>query len=426
MQAATGEKQLRWMRPFFLIWAGQAFSILGSSIVQFALVWWLTRTTGSAAVLAAATFVAFVPEVLIMPFAGALVDRWNRRQVMIIADSSVALATLGLVLLFAQGLEQLWHVYLILFIRSVGTIFHWTAMQASTSLMVPKTHLARINGMNESLRGALKIISPPLAALLIGLLPMFNILTIDVITAAAAVTTLILVRIPQPERTAVEETFSARAVLADVALGFRYVRAWPGLAMILVVAALLNFFQAPSTTLLPLLVTQHFNGGVWQLSIAQSASWVGILAGGLVLGVWGGTRRRIYTTLAGITGIAMGVLLQAAAPAQWFFLGVFGFALAGFMIAMANGPLFAILQARVAPEMQGRVFALISTVSSAMVPLSMVVAGPLAEWIGVRTWYWIGGAGILALGVGSFFLRPILNIEEEGQIPDGVQLAVND
>jgi MFS transporter, DHA3 family, macrolide efflux protein len=413
VQAATDEKQLRWMRPFFLIWTGQAFSILGSSIVQFALVWWMTRTTGSAAVLAAATFVAFIPEVLIMPFAGALVDRWNRRKVMIIADSSVALATLGLVYLFWQGQEQLWHIYLILFIRSIGTIFHWTAMQASTSLMVPKAHLARINGMNESLRGALKIVSPPLAALLIGVLPMFNILAIDVITAAVAVTTLILVKIPQPERSAVQEKFSPRAVLADVAHGFRYVRAWTGLAMILIVAALLNFFQAPSTTLLPLLVTQHFNGGVWHLSIAQSASWVGILAGGLVLGAWGGTQRRIFTTLAGIIGIALGILLQAAAPAEWFYVGVFGFALAGFMIAIANGPLFAILQARVAPEMQGRVFALISTVSSAMVPLSMVIAGPLAEWMGVRTWYWVGGLGVLALGLVSFFLRPIVNIEEE-------------
>jgi MFS transporter, DHA3 family, macrolide efflux protein len=413
MQAATDEKPLKWMRPFFLIWTGQAFSILGSSIVQFALVWWMTRETGSATVLATATIVAFIPEILLMPFAGALVDRWNRRKVLITADSGVALATLVLVYLFSQGLEQLWHIYLILFIRSVGTIFHWTAMQASTSLMVPKAHLSRINGMNESLRGALKIVSPPLAALLIGLLPMFNILAIDVVTAAIAVTTLILVKIPQPERSAVEETFSVRSVLADIAHGFRYVRAWPGLAMIIMVAAALNFFQAPSTTLLPLLVTQHFNGGVWHLSLAQSASWVGILAGGLLLGVWGGTQRRIYTTLAGIIGIAVGVLLQAAAPSNWFFLAVVGFALAGFMIAIANGPLFAILQARVAPEMQGRVFALISTVSSIMVPLSMVIAGPLAEAAGVRIWYWIGGFGCLALGIGALFLRPIVNIEEE-------------
>jgi MFS transporter, DHA3 family, macrolide efflux protein len=413
MQAASEEKQLKWMRPFFLIWTGQAFSILGSSIVQFALVWWMTRTTGSAAVLATATFVAFIPEVLIAPFAGALVDRWNRRKVMIIADSSVAIATLGLVYLFSQGIEQLWHVYLILFIRSIGTIFHWTAMHASTSLMVPKAHLARINGINESLRGALKIISPPLAALLIGLLPMFNVLVIDVVTAAIAVTTLVFVKIPQPSRSAVEEGFSARSVLVDVRQGFRYVRAWPGLALILVLAALLNFFQAPSTTLLPLLVTQHFGGDVWHLSIAQSASWVGILLGGLVLGMWGGTRRRIYTTLGGIIGIAVGVLLQAAAPSNWFFLGVFGFALAGFMIAIANGPLFAILQEKVAPEMQGRVFSLISTVASAMVPLSMVVAGPLAEALGVRTWYWIAGVGCLVLGLGAYFNRAIANIEED-------------
>jgi MFS transporter, DHA3 family, macrolide efflux protein len=413
MQTATDEKQLRWMRPFFLIWTGQAFSILGSSIIQFALIWWMTRTTGSPTVLAMATLVAFIPEILIAPFAGALVDRWNRRKVMIIADSSVAIATLSLVYVFSLGIEQLWHVYLILFIRSIGTIFHWTAMNASTSLMVPKAHLARINGMNESLRGALKIISPPLGALLIGLLPMFNVLAIDVVTAAVAVTTLVLVKIPQPSRSSVEEDFSVRAVLVDVGQGFRYVRAWPGLTMILVIAALLNFFQAPTTTLLPLLVTQHFGGDVWQLGIAQSASWVGILLGGLVLGVWGGTRRRIYTTLAGIAGIAVGVLLQAAAPAQWFILAILGFALAGFMIAIANGPLFAILQSKVAPEMQGRVFSLISTVASTMVPLSMIIAGPLAETLGVRMMYWISGIGCLVLGLGAFFIRAIVTIEED-------------
>lgn len=401
------------MQPFFIIWVGQAFSILGSSIVQFALVWWMTRTTGSATVLATATLVAFIPEVLVMPFAGALVDRWNRRWVMIIADSFVALASLWLVYLFWQGFEQLWHVYLVLLIRSIGVIFHWTAMQASTSLMAPKEHLSRINGMNESLRGALKIVSPPLGALLIGLLPMFNILAVDVITAAIAILTLFMVAIPQPERLAVEEIFSVRAVFVDIAHGFRYVRAWTGLALLLLVAALFNFFQAPSTVLLPLLVTKHFEAGIWHLSIAQASSWVGILAGGLVLSAWGGTQRRIYTTLGGIIGIAIGVLLQAAAPAHLFPMAIFGFALAGFMVAFANGPLFAILQARVAPEIQGRVFALISTILSTTVPLSMLVSGPLAEWMGVRTWYWIGGVGCLIVGAGALLIRPIVDIEEE-------------
>ncbi len=153
-----------WKKRFFLIWTGQAFSLLGSGLVQFALVWWLTRTTGSATVLAGATLAALLPEVFLGPFAGALVDRWNRRLVMIFADAAIALVTFGLVILFWQGNIQVWHVFVALFIRSLGGAFHWPAMQASTSLMVPDDQLARISGINQALRGGMNIIAPPLGA----------------------------------------------------------------------------------------------------------------------------------------------------------------------------------------------------------------------------------------------------------------------
>ena len=143
-----------WKRTFFLIWTGQAFSLLGSSLVQFALVWWLTQKTGSATVLAAATFVALLPSVFLGPFVGALVDRWNRRIVMIAADGMVALATAALVILFWLDIAQVWHVYVVLFVRSLTGTFHFPAMQASTSLMVPDKHLSRISGLNQALRAS--------------------------------------------------------------------------------------------------------------------------------------------------------------------------------------------------------------------------------------------------------------------------------
>ena len=189
-----------WTSTFFTIWAGQAFSLLGSMLVQFALVWWLTATTGSGTVLATAALAALVPEILLGPFAGACVDRWNRRLVMLVADCLIALATLGLAALYALGALRPWHIYLIMMLRATGAAFHWPAMQASTSLMVPREHLSRVAGINQTLRGGLGIVSPPLGAILVQLLPLHGVLLIDVGTAALAIRPVVFVPIPQPER----------------------------------------------------------------------------------------------------------------------------------------------------------------------------------------------------------------------------------
>jgi len=188
------------MTAFFTIWGGQAFSLLGSQLVQFALVWYMTQRTGSATVLALASLVALLPQIFLGPVAGALVDRWNRRVVMMVADSLIALATVILAALFFFDAVQIWHIYLLMFIRSAGGAFHWPAMKASTTLLVPDQHLSRIAGLNEGLWGLASIVSPPLGALLIGLLPMQSILAIDLGTALLAITPLIFITIPNPVR----------------------------------------------------------------------------------------------------------------------------------------------------------------------------------------------------------------------------------
>ena len=164
------------MRPFFTIWIGQVFSLLGSQLVQFALIWWLTQQTGSATVLALASIVGLVPQVVLGPFVGPLIDRWSRKWTMILADAAVALSTVVLVYLFWAGTVEVWHIYVILFIRALGGAFHWPAMTASVSLMVPQEHLTRVQGLNQILNGGLRIASAPLGALLISLFPMENVL----------------------------------------------------------------------------------------------------------------------------------------------------------------------------------------------------------------------------------------------------------
>jgi len=405
-----------WAASFFTILTGQAFSLLGSMVVQFTLVWWLTQTTGSATVLATAALAGVLPQVVIGPIAGALVDRWNRRLVMIGADSLIALTTVGLIALYLMGVMQVWQVYVVMFVRSALGGFHWTAMQASTSLMAPKEQLARVAGFNQTLNGALNIISPPLGALLLSVLPLHGVLAIDVITALLAVSPLLFIAIPQPARPLAQLADGAAparpSVLGDLRAGFHYVAAWPGLLAIILMAMALNFIINPAFSLMPLLVTKHFGGGALQLGWLESAWGVGVVAGGLVLSAWGGFRRRVVTSLMGIVGMGVGTLAIGLSPANAFTLALSGMFFGGFMNPMANGPLFATLQSTVAPEMQGRVMSLIGSGAAAMMPLSLLIAGPLADALGVRVWYVVGGLACAAIGLAAFTIPAIMNVDE--------------
>lgn len=399
---------VRWKTRFFTIWAGQAFSLFGSQLVQFALIWWLTETTRSATVLAMATLVGVLPQVLMGPFIGPLVDRWNRKTVMMTADSLVALTTAVLALLFATGTAQIWHVYLVMFIRSAAGSFHFPSMQASTSLIVPEERLSQVAGLNQMLQGLMSIVAPPAGALLIGVLPIQGVLMIDIGTALVAVLALFVVHIPQPQL----PTSTSNSFWREMGDGLRYIRGWAGLMIVIAISMLLNLLIAPPASLAPLLVTNHFDGQADQLAILNSAMGIGIVVGGLVLGIWGGFKRRVITSLLAVIGMAGGFFLTGLAPANAFWLGVVGFFVAGFMMPIANGPMLALLQTVVAPEMQGRVFTLLMSGSALMMPISLAVAGPLADRIGIQTTYWLAGLACALLGMVSFFIPALINIEK--------------
>jgi MFS transporter, DHA3 family, macrolide efflux protein len=422
----------RWAAPFFAIWTGQAFSLLGSMLVQFALVWWLTRTTGSATVLATATLAAVLPSVIIGPIAGALVDRWNRRAVMIGADILIALATMVLIYFYRIGAVQVWYVYAAMAFRGAMGGFQWPAMQASTSLMVPERHLTRVAALNQTLNGAMNIVAPPLGALLIGLLPMQSVLAIDVGTALLAVAPLLFIAVPQPPlRPAVHGPEPAPdsvrgggrpSIAQDLRAGWRYVLAWPGLLAVLGLAMAINFVTTPAFSLMPILVTKHFGGGALQLGWLESGWGIGVVAGGLVLSAWGGFRRKVVTSLAGIVGAGIGMLVVGCSPAGALAVAVAGMFLSGFMNPIINGPFFALLQSNVDADMQGRVLGLVQSASAAMMPMSLLIAGPIADALGVRVWYLLGGSATLLIGVLSFFVPAIMHIEQNGRpraTPDG-------
>ena len=428
MENTTNMPQVpeKWALRFFTMWAGQAVSLIGSSLVQFALVWWMTKITGSATVLATASLIAILPQILLAPFAGTLVDRWNRKIVMMAADSLIALATLVLILLFAVGHESIWSVYIILFVRSAGGAFHSPAESASISLMIPRAHLARIAGLNQTLNGILNIISPPLGALLIGIFPIQGVLAIDVGTAIIAVSILAFIRIPQPPRQVAQanRTANKTSYLQDLREGWTYMVAWPGLMGITLIAMAINFLVVPAFSLLPLVVTREYHGNVLQLGLVDSLFGIGIFVGGAVLGAWGGFMKRIVTSMFGVMGMGIGVLIFGLLPSRMFYTALGGIFLLGFMQVMANGPLNAIMQSAVDPDMQGRVFSLLGAGASAMQPLSLLVAGPVSDWLGVRAWYMIGGLACIIMALAGLFIPVIMNIEENRKkIPTEIYAA---
>ncbi len=402
-----------WAPRFFTIWGGQAFSLFGSQLVQFALVWWLTRETGSATVLATATLVALLPQVVLGPFVGALVDRWNRRIIMIVADTSIALATLLLFYLFATGVVQIWHVFALMAVRSLGGAFHSPAMTSSTSLMVPNKHLARIAGANQTLQGLLSIFAPPLGALLIELFSTQNVLLVDIGTAALAVLPLFFIPIPQPARHAQQANgeIEKTSYMHDLREGLTYVVKWKGLLGLIILAMVLNFLLVPASSLLPLVVTKVFKGGATELGWVESVFGVGVIIGGILLSVWGGFKRRIITSFSGIIGIGLGIVLIGLVPDTRFYLLLAAFFLVGFAQVFANGPLMAIMQSTVIPDMQGRVFSLLQAGATAMMPLSLLIAGPISDAFGIRFWYIFGGTVCIIMMFIALFIPAIMNIE---------------
>ncbi len=393
---------------FWILWSGQALSLLGTQAVQFGLVWWLTLETGSAAVLATGTLLALLPRAVAGPVIGSLVDRWDRRRVMLAADSVSAMAAAALATLFHLGAARPAHLLALLLVRGIAGAFHESAMLASTTLMVPASALTRVQGLNQAIQGLMLVAAPPLGALLVARLPMVGVVSVDVVTALFAIVPLLFIAVPRPEA---GESPGKSSIWSETVDGLRFLAERRGHLVLLAIAALLNLFLTPAFSLLPLLV--HGQGsGATRLAWASSAVGVGLLVGGVALGAWGGFRRHIVTTLAGLVALGLSVLAMVAVPVESM-LFLVSLLSVGAMSAMVNGPIQAILQATVAPGMQGRVFALYGSLASITAPVGLAVAAPVAELLGVASWYLAGGVAAVALGTAGLFVPALMRLESE-------------
>ncbi len=405
----TSGEMTSWKRNFFTIWGGQSFSLVGSALVQFALVWWLTVETGSATVLALGTLMGVLPQILIAPWAGAYVDRWNRRRTMIAADSVISLMALLLMLAFLAGSAEVWMVLLIMFGRATVSGFHWPAMQAATSLMVPERHLGRIGGLNQAMFGLSSVIAAPAGAVMIALFPMWAVLSVDLMTAVIAIVPLLFIPVPEPERDGERKP----SLMNEMKEGLAFLKSWRGALSIIVLFMIANLLLSPAFSLLPLLVIDHFQGGAGEYAAMDALAGIGMLIGGVLLGVWGGGKRKMVTMLVSTMVLSLAVAALGIVPADLLLLA-FGLSAAiGLSISLLNGSMMAMMQASVPFAMQGRVFALISAGATAMMPAGLLMAGPLADTFGVRIWYLVAGVPMIFLTLAYSTSRSVVRFEDQ-------------
>ena len=362
------------MTTFTIIWLGQVVSLVGSGLTSFALGVWVFERTGSATQFALIGLAAVLPRVLLSPLAGTIVDRWDRRWVMIIADIGAGLSTMLVMLLLATNQLELWHIYALTMANAAFGTVQWPAFAAVTTLLIPKNSLGRANGMVQFGRATSEILAPALAGVLMGLIQLEGVILIDVVTFVFAVGTLLLVRFPQPEVSA-QSAGEKGSLWRDLTYGWRYIFARPGLRDLLIFFAAVNFLWGMVGALIVPLVLGWTSSEM--LGLLISIAGVGMLAGSLIMSVWGGPQRRIHGVLTFelLSGVCF--MLIGLRPSFWLVaVGVFG---AHATIAIVFGSNQAIWQSKVAPDIQGRVFATQQMIARAAAPLAYLLAGPLAD-----------------------------------------------
>ena len=386
-----------WKRTFFTIQSGQAISLITSSALQMALIFYLTEKTNSSMTLALATLVGFLPQGVLGLFIGGWIDRHSRKRIMIGADLFIAAVSALLAVISAFLDPPVWVVLVILFLRSIGSAFHTPSINAVTPLIVPTDKLAKCTGYIQSLQSVSSIVSPALGALLYAQCTLTEIIALDVVGAVIASIAVMLVKIPNID---VANIPQSEGVLAGAKEAYRILAQQKGLLTLLWMGALYMFAYMPINALFPLISMNHFGGTTWHVAMSESVFAAGMLLGGIVLGVWGGFQRKTTTVLLSIAVMGIALLIAGILPASGFIAFVVCCAIMGFS-APFYGVQTAIYQEMVRPEYLGRVFSLsLSTMSLAM-PLGLIAAGCFADMTGVETWFAISGifiAGIAVVG----------------------------
>ena len=360
------------MKTFFIIWGGQLISMLGSGLTQFALGVWIYDQTKQATPFAITVLLGTIPRVLLLPIAGSIADRFNRRIIMIAADTLNALLTLFIFIMLGAGNLQLWHIYIVSLLGSILSAFQEPAYTASISMIVPKEKLGSANGLAQMGQAISSVLTPVIAGALFVFIGLNGIILIDFITFFFAVGALIIVRIPQPERAPEHKDNN---VWQDMQFGWNYLTERKGLFGLLLYYAMVNFLLNWSAVLLIPMVLSRFTADV--LGLIQTVMGVGMLAGSIIMSTWGGAKHHIPAAIGFIILGVTGFVIAGLQPNPWFIgAGIF---LLMFSVPLASGNSQVVFQTKVPREIQGRVFSVRSTISQSMMPLAFLTAGPLAD-----------------------------------------------
>lgn len=404
-----------WKKTFAIIWSGQFFSILSSSIVGFAVVFWLSMKTESAEVLAYAMLATLLPFIVLGLFTGVFVDRWDRKRTMILADSFVAVCSAMLAFLFYFDVIEIWHVYVLLALRSAGSAFHTPAMQASVPLLAPESELMRVAGVNQMIQSISNIAGPALGAILVAFFDMTYVMLMDVLGAAIACTSLLFVTIPNPKKT----DNNKPDVWLEIKDGVKHMFANRGLSYVLVCVIIVTFFMVPIAAMFPLMTISHFEGGAFEMGLVEAAWGAGMLVGGIILSVrFMKTINKvlvinIMTVIIGITYWMSGLL-----PVSAFIVFVVLCTLGGVASSIYWSSFVVVLQTKIDPAALGRVFSIYDSISLLPTIPGLLATGFIAESIGIQNAFVIAGIATLLVGIAAFFIPSVTRL---GHTTKGVQ-----
>jgi MFS family permease len=365
------------MFGFTIVWLGQIVSVLATNMSAFALTIWVFQKTGSATALGLMQAFFITPYLVITPFAGVMVDRHNRKLMMMVSDLTAGLATVSILLLQAFGVLSVWHLYLAAIFQGLGNAFQWPAYSATISTMIPKEKYGRANGMMSLIDMGPGVLAPMLAGALLPIIDLTGILSIDVATFIAAILVLLAIRIPQPPRTR-EGVQAQGSIFQEAAFGFRYIFARPSLLGLQLVFFFGNLCTGIAYTVLaPMVLLRTGNNSV-SLGFVQSAGAIGGVVGGVAMSAWGGFKRRVHGVLAGWA--VSSFFFALAGLGTWLPLWIGAMALSTIFVPLINGSNQAIWQSKVPPDVQGRVFSARTLIAWMTNPISPLIGGTLADY----------------------------------------------
>ena len=394
----------KWVRRVALFLTGQTITLFGSMLTQFAISWHITLTTQSGLMLTIATLCGFLPQVLISLFAGVWADRYNRKMLIIAADAMIATFTAALAILFAAGYTELWPLFVISALRSIGAGVQMPAVGAFLPELAPQEHLMRVNGVNATIQSIMMLAAPAAAGALYayqGIAPMFMV---DVVTAIAGISLLLLLKAPRRERAPVAQ----QHVFGEMGAGAKYVMKTPWIRQMLGFYLFYALMFGPVVFLTPLMVARSFGEEPWRLMAHEIVFATGSILGGFAVSIWGGFKNKSYTLIASSVAFGLTTLVMGFSPNFWFYLAVM--LLMGCTIPFINTGSMTILQTRTRTDMMGRVFSLTSVISSGAMPLSMAVFGPLADYMSVQLQLIITGAAMIIISLVALRFREFVAI----------------